>query len=1390
MTIELLLNELRWEGVTLSLNGENLRYRSEVSPLPPEIKQKLSTQKSNIIKHLRYIRRNTEAGLPRLSNLQQAYWLGEQSAFRYSIPATVHLVYATPVLEPGRLEEAVLKVMRRHPPLRMRIDADGKPSLMMAQTAPVEYMDVYNADSSQHMVIGDATSWLPKLEDGPPFKLLVVRGKTGTYMHALLRLIIFDAPAVGIFMDDLATAYGDPNSCASWEGPAPCYAQLAEAIDTVETKTRYKSVKNYWNQRLRTLPPAPKLPVKAMPPKRIKFERYHGTMEKAKWLRLQETARERGLSINAVLASIFAYALQRWSENKSFTINTMFSKRYEIGSVVEGAIGNYSSTLLLSIDADRGSFGEQARRFQKTLYEAMDRSVFDGVSALRALGSEASGVADPSQPVMPVVFSTLIGTSASQDRPHVRLGWKMTDSSMTTPQVWLDHQVYEIEGDLAFNWDVVEGIYPEKMIEGAFAHYRNILNTLAEDTGTWANNKSFDLPDTLLVARRAANATQRRIEPSTLHAGLWENACKYPDAPAIVHQNSQLTFRQAANLANRLAKQLVDSGLQPGDHIIVHGHKTPEIIIALFGVLAANCIYVPASPRTPVNRIVHIAQHSGAKAILSDDKEVRTAFRGRDVSIIDHAKVLLNGEDGDGASVPLRDPDPEAPAYVIYTSGSTGLPKGVVIKHRAAANTISDVLERFSITPDDRLLAISELTFDLSVFDVFAIALGRTCLVLPEDKGLADPGAWLAAAREHGATVWNSVPAIMDMMANYLSGSGGDQVLDYRRDEMAGDLRLFMASGDWIPLNLPDRLWQLFPGSKFISLGGATEASIWSNYFDVEHVVPEWRSIPYGFPLANQRFYILDEDLQPSPPHVPGYLYIAGDGLAEGYLNDPEQTAESFFYSPSVGERVYRTGDLGSYNADGCIEFLGRRDFQVKIHGHRIELGEIEKTLQDYPGVDRAVALVHKDDTGDASIAAAVVWKGKRDCEGALNNAAENLPSYMVPRRIESLNALPLTENGKLDRKQLEKIIEQVGPLRTDEDVTLPKSKAEKRVAAAWEKVLGTAPGSVTVSFFETGGDSLKAVHLLNELNQSFERPFALDELYRHNTVRKQASLLSTTTVRNSTSLVPMNLSDSASTVLYMFHPVGGAVICYSSLAKALEGKASVVGVAANESMAQKTIPKMADYYARDIVGHGKKKQVILGGWSMGGIIALETARILEQLDFPIEHVVTIDSWAPVSDGHHERIPEALFALNFIADLAGIARDEDRNVLLKGDTSTMDIKEIFSWALHCGILPEGLTEDLLSRRFKLFHQNYRALLRHRIFPPAAPTIAVTALRQDRKMIGLAPLTHVVPDFAKNEVTVQADHYSILNEPFLGRLSVIFQDLIKTTPAVSRVHNAR
>jgi amino acid adenylation domain-containing protein len=364
-----------------------------------------------------------------------------------------------------------------------------------------------------------------------------------------------------------------------------------------------------------------------------------------------------------------------------------------------------------------------------------------------------------------------------------------------------------------------------------------------------------------------------------------------------------------------------------------------------------------------------------------------------------------------GATTPAFPQDPADLAYVIYTSGSTGLPKGVAIDHRGAANTILEINRRFAVSETDRVLALSSLGFDLSVYDIFGTLAAGAAIVMPSGSAPPDPGRWLAQASAFSVTIWNSVPALMEMAVTHLELGAA---------RAPATLELVLLSGDWISVSLPNRISKQFPDCVVVSLGGATEASIWSIAHVIHRVEPTWASIPYGRALSGQSFHVLDDEMRPCATNQRGELYIGGTGVAVGYWRDPSRTAASFVPDPRTGERVYRTGDDGRWMPDGEIEFLGRRDNQVKLRGYRIELGEIEAALLAHPAVREAAAMLKPHAGGPRLVAFAVLRRSSPVAgEELQKHLADRLPAYMIPAAISIVRAMPLTGNGKVDRTAL-----------------------------------------------------------------------------------------------------------------------------------------------------------------------------------------------------------------------------------------------------------------------------------------------------------------------------------------------------------------------------------
>jgi thioesterase domain-containing protein len=562
-----------------------------------------------------------------------------------------------------------------------------------------------------------------------------------------------------------------------------------------------------------------------------------------------------------------------------------------------------------------------------------------------------------------------------------------------------------------------------------------------------------------------------------------------------------------------------------------------------------------------------------------------------------------------------------------------------MIDHRGAVNTIVDINERFGVGPEDRVLALSSLSFDLSVYDVFGTLAAGGTIVVPDASAARDPALWDRLMERERVTIWNSVPALMEMWAEHVAGQS-------RRRECF--LRLVMLSGDWIPVTLPDRIRTLAQRAHVVSLGGATEASIWSIWHPIEDVDAEWKSIPYGKPMANQQFHVLDDALEPRPVWVPGQLYIGGIGLARGYWRDEEQTRASFIIHPRTGERLYRTGDLGRYVPDGSIEFLGRKDFQVKVQGYRVELGEIEAALSQHPAVREAVVAAAGEPRGNKRLIAHVVPRqGQSPRPDALRRHLEDrLPRYMVPSVIVLRDALPLTPNGKVDRRALS-ALDGVAP-RNEADFVGPRDDLERQLTRMWEELLGIPRVGIKDNFFALGGNSLLAVRLMGRIEQGCGRSLPLDTLFRAATIEDLAGILRRPE-RPSDSLLVAIQPEGSRPPFFWVHPIGGNVVCYGELARGLGRDQPFYGFRAQGLHGEKEclsrIEAMAARYVEEMRSLQPDGPCLLGGWSLGGLVAFEMARQLQQAGRTVALLALLDVGAREEDARHP-------AEQFLEDLA------------------------------------------------------------------------------------------------------------------------------------------
>jgi amino acid adenylation domain-containing protein len=757
---------------------------------------------------------------------------------------------------------------------------------------------------------------------------------------------------------------------------------------------------------------------------------------------------------------------------------------------VNEIIGDFTSMTLVAVDnTEVSSFETRSRRIQERLWETLDHSEVSGVQILREL-SRVQG--QEGKAMMPVVFTSTIGL-ASDDPGSIASRMKVIHSVSQTPQVWIDHQVHEQNGDLVFNWDAVEELFPDGLLQDMFDAYCGLLDRLAGHESVWEKDFISLTPEWQLAQREQVNSAEASIPDAPLHKLFLEQAQRRPEATAVLTPARTISYGELYLRSNRLARRLLELGAQPNTLVAIVMEKGWEQVVAALAVLQAGAAYLPIDPTLPKERRWYLLQHSEVRILITQPGLEQTLEWPGGVS-----RLTVEAETTPAEPVSTPQVEPTDLAYVIYTSGSTGLPKGVMIDHRGAVNTILDINARFGIGPQDRVLALSSLSFDLSVYDIFGMLAAGGTVVFPEAGALPDPARWAELMDLNRVTVWNTVPALMGMLVEYLSG---------RSQRLASSLRLVMLSGDWIPIALPDQIRALNNSLQVVSLGGATEASIWSILYPIDQVAPEWKSIPYGKPMLNQSFQVYDDKMTPRPVWAPGNLYIGGIGVAKGYWRDPEKTGMSFILHPETRERIYRTGDLGRYLPDGNIEFLGRVDSQVKIMGYRIELGEIEAALAEHDSIQACAVTVAPDHSGNKKLAAYIVFRPGNSIEvdEIRSHLRSKLPDYMIPVFIIPVEKLALSANGKVDRKALSQITQPLS--RENPDKTSNQSLILPRITRLVADFLQCDQLDPESNLLDFGASSVDMIRIANLLQNELEFRPGIDEFYRNPTLSGLAEL-------------------------------------------------------------------------------------------------------------------------------------------------------------------------------------------------------------------------------------------------------------------------------------------
>ncbi|MFE7777026.1 amino acid adenylation domain-containing protein [Streptomyces sp. NPDC057445] len=1260
-----------------------------------------------------------------LSFGQQRLWLLDQlqpGRPDYNMPGAMRLT--------GRLDtDAVLGALRdvvaRHDVLRSRIvtvtvtgEAAGhagpaavEEARQVVEPAEVfcpEYTDLTGTDPARaaaralELAADDAARPFD-LGVAPLVRARLVRIDEGDHLLVVVaHHIAFDGWSVSVFWRDFFAAYR-----ARTDG-APGPAELAVSYRDVAawqraglTGERLESRLSYWRERLDGVGPLelpadrPRPPVPSGRGEQVAFTLPADLLE-----RLRALGRRHNATLFMVLLAGFQAMLARWSGADDITVGAPISGRDR--AETEPLVGFFVNNLVLRTDlSDDPGFGELVARARSTALGAYAHQDVPFERLVEELQPERDLSRNP-------LFQVMLVLDEETSAPPLPTGLTAEPVGLASGAAKFDLSLYfseeqgELTGQAVYATDLFERDTVLRMTD---ALTRLLSAAVAEPDRAVSSLELLGSDETHRVLH-AWNDTAEPLPRKALHHLVAEQASRTPGAVAVDDGRRRLSYARLGTLTARLARALRGLGVGPDTAVGVCVERSAALPAALLGVLSAGGMYVPVDPEYPADRVAYMIADSGARVLLVSGPGPEGLTVPDGVQVLDLDTLFEDGRGPDTDDTAHGNDEPERSvaldrlAYAIYTSGSTGRPKGVMVPHRGLMNFTLDMVRRLELTPGDTVAAVTTVSFDIAVLELLVpLTCGATVRIVSRDT--ARDGTLLAKELDAAAvTVVQATPATWHQLME--TGWHAPHVRA-------------LCGGEALPPALAERM--LDATGTVWNVYGPTETTVWST---AHRVGPGpgghgGGGVPIGSPLANTRLYVLDAQLRPVPVGVYGELFIAGDGVARGYLGRPALTAERFVPDPCTpGGRLYRTGDVVRRLADGTLEYRGRGDGQVKVRGHRIELGEIEAVLTSHPQVAEAAVTVRGSGV-EAVLAGYLTWRGEPgDLRLLTEHLREDLPDYMVPRVLTVLERMPLTPNGKLDRRALPAPTGG-GTVPTDRAPLAPRDITELRMARLWERVLGIAPVGVRDDFFEHGGHSLKAFELMGAVRHEFGVELPLHVVFRRPTVELLCEALPEAGEAADRLLVALADGDPGVPPLILVHPRGGDIVCYRDMIRALgdaeDVPRTVLGIESvgynNGETPLERVADMAERYLAEIRRTVPDGPYLLAGWSFGGTLAFEIAVRLEAAGETVAFLGAIDTAAP---GPELREDDGAGDPDLVR--YGIAAGLDAHEARELDEDAL-IAVLARRGHENGSLPRRVPTEALRRMMRVADANGRASASHR-----------------------------------------------------------------------------
>ncbi|HJR08158.1 MAG TPA: amino acid adenylation domain-containing protein [Pyrinomonadaceae bacterium] len=1046
--------------------------------------------------------------------------------------------------------------------------------------------------------------------------------------------IITDGWSMGILLHELIALY---QAFAAGK-PSPLHELAVQYADFATWQQNWlrgealETELSYWREQLEDAPPALVLPTDRPRPATQSFSGATHRFQLAEplWRELVALSRREGATLFMTLLAAFDTLLWRYSGQEDIIVGTPVANRNHVE--VEPLIGFFVNTLVLRARIAAGlSFRQLLKQVREVCLGAYAHQDVPFEKLVEELHPERSL---SHHPLFQVMFTADHVPAQQPDFDGLTLNLVRTNDETAKFDLTLSLTESEqgLSGAIEYNTDLFDAATIARMS----GHFRQLLESIVKNPDLSISRLTLLAEDEqrqLLVEWN--DTASPHAEESCVHQLFQAQAARTPEQIAVISDDEQLSYAELDAQSDKLADYLCDLGVAPEVAVGVCLPRSAGMVVALLGILKAGGVYVPLDPHHPRERLAFMLEDAAAPLLLTE-RRLAHLFDADARKVVCMDADRDNPAHGVGKSA-RRAPSPDNAAYIIYTSGSTGGPKGVPVPHRALVNHNRAVSSYYELDARDRVLQFSSLTFDVAAEELFPTLLCGATVVLRNEDVSRSIAEFKRFVRKHRVTVANlPTPFWHEWMA---AMSGGERSLPET-------LRLVVIGSDRASVD-HYLTWQREVGERvrLVNAYGPTEATITATAYTAEWQGDDIRavdSVPIGRPLANMEIYLLDAQLQPVPVGVAGEIYIGGAGLARGYLKRPGLTAERFIPHPfarTTGARLYQTGDIGRYLPDGTLKIIGRADEQVKVRGYRIELSEIEAVLGTHPAIKETVVLASENAAGDRRVVAYVVAD---QTESALSvndlrdYMKERLPEYMIPAVFVLLDELPLTTNGKVNRRALP--APDLERAEAGDAFVAPRDFLEQPLIKIWEEVLGVKPIGVADNFFDLGGHSLLALRLMGEIQKQFGRELPLAILFEQPTVEHLAKALHQQfeTLPHSP-LVPLQPQGSRRP-LFFVHVGSGQVLCYLELAKQLGTDQPFYGLqdtslympnASDNSMPDIPIEKMAAYYIESLRAVQPEGPYLLGGWSFGGLVAYEMAVQLSERGEEVPLLFLLDTGTP-----------------------------------------------------------------------------------------------------------------------------------------------------------------